>query len=238
MKNEQKSTIALEKYFLPVFHFVALSEDGISTRKEIENHMVNQGICQSRQVTKILDAMISKNHLDREKIRGQKRLGYVINEEIISKNNESFVTIGLTKKGNPKLDRLTQTELNELIKGVIKQYRRQIAKKKSKMNNSDELFYVVHVTFITLSLSWISRLTLSIHGGIFLNKENKIALAETNIKLFEQFVRLLLCNLQNRFTNEKYSLALLLLQRYFETLDPFEGTKYSRKTMEASSLIR
>ena len=73
MKKEQKTTDSLEKYFLPVFHFIALSEDGIMTRKEIEDQMVNHRICQSRQVTKILDAMISKKHLAREKILGYKK---------------------------------------------------------------------------------------------------------------------------------------------------------------------
>jgi len=238
MKKEQKSTISLEKYFLPVFHFIALSEDGILTRKEIEDKMVNQKICQSRQVTKILDAMISKEHLDRDKIRGYKPLGYVINEEIIKGGNESFVTIGLTKKGKPKVDRLTQTELNKEIKDMIKKYRKEIGNKKSDMNNNDELFYIASVTLITLSLSWISRLVLTVQGGIFGTNSNKITLAGTNILLLEDFLAKICFNLHERFQGEKYGTILSLLMNYFENLDPFVGTDFSREKITVSSLIR
>jgi len=183
MEKEQKSTISLEKYFFAVFHFIALSEDGILTRKEIEVQMVNHGICQSRQVTKILDAMISKKHLARDKIRGYKPLGYVINEEIIKGGNESFITTGLTKRGKLKIEKITQTELNQEIKDAIKQYRKAIGKKKSLMNTNDDSFYITSITLITLSLSWISRLMLIVQAGMFGDKRIKIALAESNIRL-------------------------------------------------------
>jgi len=237
MKKEQKSTVSLEKYFLPVFHFIALSEDSISTRKEIEDHMVYHKICQSRQVTKILDDMISKKHLAREKIRGYKPLGYVINEEIVKDGNESFVTIGLTKRGKPKFDKLTQTELNQEIKDMIKRYRKAIGKKKSDMNKNDELFYIASITLITISLSWISRLILTVQGGFFADKTNKISLADTNLKLLVDFVKTLCSNLQERFQGDKYVTILSLLLHFFENLDPFVGTKYSRATIPISSLI-
>ena len=237
MKKEQKTTDSLEKYFLPVFHFIALSEDGIMTRKEIEDQMVNHRICQSRQVTKILDAMISKKHLAREKILGYKPLGYVINEEIINIGNESFVTIGITKRGKPKVDRLTQTELNQEIKAMIKRYREMIGKKKSDMNKDDDLFYVTSVTLITISLSWISRLILTVQGGLFLEKRNKITLARKNMELLEDFLGILCYNLQKRFEGEKYATVLALLLHFFENLDPFVGTAYSREKITVSSLI-
>ena len=238
MKKEQKSTVSLEKYFLPVFHFLASSEDGIMTRKEIENQMVNHRICQSRQVTKILDAMITMKHLAREKIRGYKPLGYVINEEIIKGGNESFVTIGITKKGKPKFDKLTQTELNQEIKDMIKKYRKVIGKKKSVMNNDDDVFYIVSVTLITISLSWISRLVLTVKGGFFADQQKKIALARINIGLLEEFLGTMCINLQERFQGEKYITVMSLLLRFFENLDPFAGTDFSREKVTVSSLIR
>jgi len=238
MKKEQKSTISLEKYFFSVFNFIALSDDGILTRKEIEDNMVNHRICQSRQVTKILDDMISKRRLARKKIRGYKPLGYVINEEIIKGGNESFITTGLTKRGKLKIDKITQRELNQEIKDVIKQYRKAIGKKKSLMNNDDDIFYIASITLITLSLSWISRLILIVQAGLFGDNRNKINLAELNIRLLGDFLRMLCYNLNERFQGEKYGTAISLLSRYFENLDVFAGSDFSREKITISSLIR
>lgn len=237
MEKEEKSTISLEKYFLPVFHFIALSEEGILTRKDIEDQMVNHGICQSRQVTKILDDMISKKRLAREKIRGYKPLGYVINEEIIKGGNESFITTGLTKRGKLKIEKITQTELSQEIKDVIRQYRKAMGKKKSKMNNDDDHFYIASITLITLSLSWISRLMLIVQAGLFGDSRNKINLAEENVRLLGDFLRMLCYNLNERFRGEKYGIAIALLSRFFENLDFFAGTDFSREKITVSSLM-
>ena len=238
MKKEQKPTISLEKYFLAVFHFLALSEEGIMTRKDIEDKMVNNKICHSRQVTKILDAMISKKRLAREKILGYKPLGYVINEEIVKGGNESFIITGLTKKGKPKIDKLTQTELNQQIKDMIKQYRKTMGKKKSLMNNNDEHFYVASVSLIMLSLSWISQLMLTVQAGLFVDRMNKITLAESNVRLLADFLQTLCFNLNDRFQGEKYGTILSLLLNFIQNLDPFAGTKYSREKITVDSLIR
>ena len=238
MKKEQKTTFSLEKYFFAVFHFIALSEDGILTRKQIEDQMVNHRICQSRQVTKILDDMIYKKRLAREKIRGYKPLGYVIDEEIVKGGNESFVTIGLTKSGKPKVERLTQTEINQEIQDIIKLYRKTMGKKKSKMNNDDDHFYIASITLITLSLSWISRLMLIVQAGLFGDNRNKINLAEENVRLLGDFLQTLCHNLHERFQGEKYGIAISLLHHYFENLDPFVGTEFSREKITVSSLIR
>jgi len=237
MKKEQEYSKSFERYFQPVIHIIISSDYGISTRKEIEVQMVYHGICKSRQVTKILDYMTSRNYLAREKIRGSKRFGYVINEEIIGEKNESFVTVGLTKRGKPIYDRMTQTELNQEFKNMIERYKKTIAKKKSEMNNNDVLFYVLHVTFITITLSWISRLILSIKSGLFHHKIGKITIANKNVEILEGFLETLCHNLKNKFPDEKYNMALSGIFYFFETLDPFERTEYSRKTMEASSLI-
>jgi len=238
MEKEQKSTISLEKYFLPVFHFIASSDYGILTRKEIEDNMVDNKICQSRQVTKILDDMISKKRLAREKIVGYKPLGYVINEEIVSGGNESFIATGLTKRGKPKIDKITQTELNQEIKDMIKQYRKVMGKKKSLMNTNDEHFYIASVTLITLSLSWISQLILTVQAGLFGDKTNKITLAESNVRLLTDFLQTLCHNLHERFQGEKYGTILSLLLHFFQNSDAFAGTKYSREKITVSSLIR
>ena len=238
MEKEQKSTLSLEKYFFAVFHFIALSEYGILTRKEIENYMVNHKICQSRQVTKILDDMISKKRLAREKIIGYKPLGYVINEEIIKGGNESFIVTGVTKKGKPTIDKMTQTELNQEIKDMIKEYRKTMGKKKSRLNNDDDIFYVASVTLITLSLSWISQLMLTVQAGLFGDNRNKIVLAESNVRLLADFLETLCNNLHKRFQGEKYGTVLSLLLLYFQNLDPFIGTKFSREKITVSSLMR
>ena len=107
MKNDVKPNISLERYYSAITHFIISSEEGILTRKEIEDHMVRDKICQGRQVSKILKHLTDKEYLVQEKMLGTKRRGYTINEEIIGKKNESFVTIGINKKGMPIYDTIT-----------------------------------------------------------------------------------------------------------------------------------
>ncbi|MCH7647888.1 MAG: hypothetical protein IIA83_04700 [Thaumarchaeota archaeon] len=236
MKKEQKSNISLERYYSAITHFIISSEEGILTRKEIENHMVRDKICHGRQVSKILKYLTDKEYLVQEKMLGTKRRGYTINEEIIGKKNESFVTIGLKKNGMPIYDRMTQTELNQEFKDMIKRYRKMMGKKKSDLRSDDLLFYILHVTFITISLSWISRLILSVQGGVFHNKTGKITIANNNAQLLEKFLGTLCYNFQKRLPNQ-YDLALGGMLHFFESLDPFVNTKYSRTTTVASSLL-
>jgi hypothetical protein len=106
------------------------------------------------------------------------------------------------------------------------------------MNNDDDLFYIAHVILITTMLSWIARLTVSIIGGVFRGKVTKVNLADKNIRLLQNFLGSLFHNLQNRFPDEKYNQTLAGLLLFFEGLDPFVGTKFSREFIEPSSLIR
>ena len=237
MINDDNYNKSLDRYFQPVIQVIISSEHSIMTRVEISREMVRHKICENRQVSTILKYMVDRKYLAREKLLGSKRIGYVINEEILGKKRNSFVTIGLTKKGKPIFDYLTQTELNEEIKDMIKRYRKAIANKKSNMNKDDTLFYVCHCMLITINLSWISRLLLTIHGGGFSGAMTKTALAQKNIQLFENFLQSLCYNLSQKFENEKYDQVLSSILLFFEALDPFEGTKYSRKLIEPSSLI-
>ncbi len=238
MKKEQKDENSLLKYFVPIFNLIAFSEYGVLTRIEIENYMVKSNVCKARQVSKILNAMTTKGHLVREKIIGQKRHGYAINEEIIAgKMNESYVTIGLKKNGMPIYEKLTQRELNQEIKDVMRNYKKVIGNKKSEIHKDLMLFYIAHTLLITLYLGWIARLTLSIHGGVFHSKVNKITLARNNITLLEDSIQLLLFKVKEK-NPEQYDLFLTSMHNYFEYLDPFENTPYSRKVKKASSLIR
>ena len=163
MTDENNYNKSLERYFQHVIQFIISSEDSIMTRVEITREMVKHKICEDRQVSTILKYMVDRKYLAREKLLGSKRIGYVINEEILGKKKNSFVTIGLTKKGKTIFEHLTQTELNEEIKDIIKRYRETIANKKSDMNKDDTVFYVGHCMLFTLCLSWISRLLLKIH---------------------------------------------------------------------------
>ena len=238
MTNDNNYNKSLERYFQHVIQFIISSEDSIMTRVEISREMVKHKICEDRQVSTILKYMVDRKYLAREKLLGSKRIGYVINEEILGKKKNSFVTIGLTKKGKPIFEHLTQTELNEEIKDMIKQYRKAIANKKSDMNKDDTLFYVCHCMLITLSLSWISRLLLTILGGAFSGAITKTALAQKNIHLFENFLESLCYNLSQKFSNEKYDQALSGIFLFFEALDLFEGDpEYSKKVIAPSSLI-
>jgi len=157
---------------------------------------------------------------------------------VLGKKRDSFITIGISKKGKPKFEHLTQTELNQEIKDMIKQYRKAMGKKKSLMNTNDEHFYIASVTLITLSLSWISQLILTVQAGLFGDKTNKIALAESNVRLLSDFLQTLCHNLHKRFQGEKYGTILSLLLHFFENSDAFAGTKYSREKITVSSLIR
>jgi len=237
MTNEQKPNETLDKYFQPVIHFIASSEKGIMLRSEIAVQMKKNKICENRQVSTILKYMVDMKYLDRKKLLGSKRIGYVINEEIIGLGGESFVIGGFTKKGKIIFNTVTQTQLNQRIKATFKKYRQTIGNKKSDINNDDELFYVAHTLLITFMLSWISRLLLPIHGGVFRNKVTKIDLARENIKLLEKFLKSLCHNLREKFPNEKYDQALAEIIIFFETLDMFPKTKYSRRLIEPFSLI-
>jgi hypothetical protein len=236
MKIEQKDTKSLEKYYPAILQVITYSENQVVSRDEIESHMVKNSLCSKRLVTDILKALVTRETLVREKIRGKKRLGYTINEEIISKMNESFVTTGVTKKGLPIHDKITQKELSQEMKGVIRRYKKNIGNKKSEVNNNLELFFVIHTYFLTLCLGWIARLTLSIHGGVFHQKTNKIFLARKNIEMLQGFIGLMLLKVQEK-NPDNYDLFLTSMHNFFEYLDPFAGSKWSRETMKAEKLI-
>lgn len=236
MKKDQKPSYSLDKYFQTVIHFIISSDEGILLRSEISKLMKQHKICENRQVSSILKEMVDRNYLAREKLLGSKRIGYVINEEILGKKRDSFITIGLTKRGKPIFEHITQTELNQELKDMIKLYKRAIANKKSNMNKDDTLFYICHAMLITIDLSWISRLILTVHGGAFGGAIVKTTLVKKNIELFESFLDTLCYNLSQRFP-DKYDQALSSILLFFEALDPFEGTEYSRKLIEPSSLI-
>ncbi len=237
MKKEHKDTTSLEKYYQTILQIITWSENPVVSRDEIETMMVNNLVCSKRLVTDILKALVTNGTLVRQRIRGQKRNGYVINEEIIAgKMNESYVTVDVTKKGISIYDKLTQTELQREMKGVIRRYKKAIGNKKSDINNNLELFFVIHTYFLTLCLGWIARLTLSIHGGVFHDKGNKIFLARKNIEMLQNFIGFMLMKVQEK-NPDNYDLFLTSMHNYFEYLDPFENTKYSRKSKKVSSLI-
>ena len=237
MKKEQKTANSLEKHFHTVFQFISFSKNSVISRKEIENYMVTNKICKNRLLTDILESMVSRQYLVREKLKGSKRMGYAINEEIISKFNESYVTVGFKKNGLPIYDKMTQKELNKEIKDMNNRYRKIIGNKKSEIHTDHFLFYHTHIIFLTMSLSWISRLTLSICGGVFHDKEIKISLAKKNIELLETFIELLCIKTQEK-DPDNYVIFLTSMHNFFEHLDPFEGTPYSTQIKEPSSLMR
>ncbi len=237
MKKELKDTKSLEKYYQTVLQIITWSENTVVSRGEIETMMVNNLVCNKRLVTNILKALVTNGTLIRQRIRGQKRNGYVINEEIISgKMNESYVTVDVTKKGLPIYDKLTQTELQREMKGVIRRYKKAIGNKKSDINNNLELFFVIHTYFLTLCLGWIARLTLSIYGGVFHDKGNKIFLARKNIEMLQEFIGLMLLKVQEK-NPDNYDMFLTSMHNFFEYLDPFENTVYSRKSLTTEKLI-
>ena len=236
MKKEQKDTNSLDKYFIIILNQITFSEDFILSREKISQYMIKNKICGDRLVSDILDSMQTKGYLIRKKLKGKKTLGYTINEEIISSVNESYTTVGVTKKGLPIYDKMTQQELMREFKGFMRRYRNNIANKKSAIHESFESFFITHTMFLTICLSWISRLNLSIYGGIFMNAEKKIYLAQSNIELLGEFIRILLQNMKEK-NPDGYEMFLTSMHHYFEFLDPFENTPYSRQSKEASSLI-
>jgi len=240
MKKEQKSTISLEKYFQGIFHLIAFSEDSILSKMELRSS--THRMVSNRLLTNILKEMVTRGYLTRERLIGRKQKGYAINEEIsLGKMGESYTITGVTKKGIPKYTKMTQRELNQEIKEVRRNYRKIIGNKKSEINaNTDEgltLFYVAHTTWVTICLSWIARLTLSIDGGVFAEKETKIGLARKNIELLENFIHDLCFHIQKK-KPDNYDYFLTTMHNYLEYLDPFHDTPFSRVTKEPSSLIR
>ena len=79
---------------------------------------------------------------------------------------------------------------------------------------------------------------LTVQAGFFGDNRNKITLAESNIRLLGDFLQTLCYNLNQRFQGEKYATIISLLLHYFENLDPFTGTDFSREKITVSSLIR
>jgi len=238
MKKEQKSNKSLEKYFNAIFHNIAFSKHGILTKGELK--ALTQNMVSSRLLTNILKEMITRGYLIREKLKGKK--GYVINEEISrGKMGESYVTIGMTKKKLPIYEKITQRQLNQDIKDEMKHYKRKITNKKEDMNQPTEdglkTFFIYHTKWITMCLSWVTRLTLSIDSGVFQDKEKKIGLARKNILLIETFIELLCTKIQER-NPENYDLFLTSMHNYYESLDPFADTPYARPVIESSSSTR
>lgn len=239
MKKEQKSTISLQKYFNTIFHLIAFSKDSILSKMELRvstNRMIS-----NRLLTNVLKEMVTKGYLTREKLKGRKQKGYAIKEEIsLGKMGESYTITGATKKGIPKYTKITQRELNREIKNVMRNYRKIIGNKKSEINAETKdgliLFFVAHTTWVTISLSWIARLTLSIDGFV-LQGETKVGLARKNIELLEIFINTLCSKIQER-KPDGYDYFLTTMHNYFEYLDPFANTPYSRVTKHPDSLIR
>ncbi len=237
MKKEQKRQSSLFKYYSAIFHIITMSSDTVVSRKGIEANMhMNLG---NRILTDILRQMVSDGHLVREKLKGMKRKGYAVNEEIIAgKFHESYVTTDNTNQMRPKYEKRTQRELNQDIKTEMRNYRKKIGNKKYKMNQPTpealEIFFVYHTTWITLCLTWIARLTLSIDGGIFQDKENKIAYARKNIELLENFIQLLCFKVQER-NPDNYDLFLTSMHNLFEWIDPFQDSKWARTKKPSSS---
>ncbi len=228
MKKEQKDTKSLEKYFGAIVQVIALSENGVLSRKEIEKLMIENKICESRLVSNILKTMIEKEYLIHQKIKGQKRQGYATNEEIIGKMNESYFTSSVTKKGFPKYTKITQKELTIGIKRTIREYKTEFANKKSRLWKDDMFLLATHYNGLAFCVSWISRLTLSIHGGVFGDKVMKITNARANILLLENFMNILLNNVREK-KPDGYDMFLTGFHNYLEFLDPLENTEYSRK---------
>jgi len=238
MKIVQKSTNPLEKYFNAIFHNIAFSDDLRLTKGELET--LTSKIVGKRLLTDILKEMVDRGYLVRRRVKGRK--GYVINEEISNKKmGESYATIDVTKKGLPIYQKMTQTHLALDIRAEMKHYRRKIGSKKSDMNQPTkeglQIFFIYHVKWVTMCLSWITRLTLSIDGGVFVDNEKKIGLARKNILLIETFIELLCRKIQER-NPENYDLFLTFMHDYFERLDPFADTDYSTTTKEPSSSTR
>jgi len=235
MKKEKKSTKSLEKYFGGIFREIALSKDNRLSKNELK--IITQNMISTSLLTNILKEMIDREYLIRKRVKGKK--GYVANEEISrGKMGESYVTIGITKKKLPIYEKITQTELSQDFKKEMKNYKRKISNKKHEMNQPTKeglkIFFIYHMKWVTICLSWITRLTLSIDGRVFQDNERKEGLARNNILLLEVFIELLCSKIQERNPNN-YHEFLTFMHNLYEHLDPFSDSEYARPEMKPSS---
>jgi len=186
---------------------------GLST-KELQDWANALNLLSPRRTIDLLQDMKTKEMIKKAKIKGHKR--WVINEEEFG----DFIDVWLTfeKKGKREFIRFTQSELTKSIKGLIKDYEKGIANKKSEVNKN---FVFAHINYIVHALSWIARLTLAINAGFFINAKAKTTHAQENITLLGNFLHKLCRNMAEKDT-ESYGTLIALIYTYFEELNPFE----------------
>jgi len=88
-----------------------------------------------------------------------------------------------------------------------------------------------------MCLKQISRLTLAINSGLFLDKRIKYDLARENIKILEEFLKKILWNFLQHYKEkpETYDTFIITMMDFFEGIDPFHDTELSMKNILSSS---
>ncbi len=224
------------KYFQTFFSGIALSKDGVVRTKAIQDWAEQHKICGKRLVIDILNDMKELGMIEKARVKGMRKLeGWSIKEETEKTNNDIWIST-LTKKGT-KYETLTQKELKKQLRITIKQYEKDIANKKSPFYKGDLEFGFIHVHYVTMCLKQISRLTLAINSGLFLDKRIKYDLARENIKILEGFLKKILWNFLQHYKErpETYDTFIITMMDFFEGIDPFHDTELSMKNILSSS---
>jgi len=226
-------TKSISDYYQTFFTIIAVSKDGIARTKDLQSYATNNEICEKRYVNDILKKMEELGIVKKTRVIGMRKLeGWTINEK--QTNNEVWVTLE-DKKGKIFLNKLTQKQLLKSIKEEITDYKKMIGNKKSELHDNEISFAFYHMQKITMMMSWIARLTIARNSGLLLDDVIKITLAKDNIALLEDFIRTMFINCQKHYPQERYDEFLTSMMIYFEQLDPFEGSKYSRQSLISSS---
>jgi len=87
---------------------------------------------------------------------------------------------------------ISQKELSSIITSKIKFYKKEIVKGNFK-NMQSFIFY--HLAVSTDCIRWMSQITWAIHSGMLGNSNSNINLAYRNRERYEEFLRLVIYNL-------------------------------------------
>jgi len=211
---------------------MALSKVETHRTKDLQEYAENNLGIKKRFTIDILNDMEKMNMIEKSKVKGMRKLqGWRVREELAIPSNDMWTT-SVDEKGNQVYDKITQKQLTKELQVMIKGYRKIVADKKSILYENDFIFPIYHFRNVVLCLKWISRLTLAIKSGLFLDNRNKPTWARENIKLFEDFMNKNLSNVAIHYENndDKYNVFLVTVMNYFEGLNPLEDIMYDPKT--------
>ena len=172
-----------------------------------------------RTVARAINRLVKNNQIGCDRIRGKGKWKRYFLQEEDTKNNLLVETYKI-KKGHVRVP-LTQRQLSKDISWYIQHYRKEELKEWKEFKKGKEIIFYVgyHIALIADCLRWILQLTWAINSGMLGNSEIKLELAKRNKERYEEFLKKLVRNL-----NEKDEKIMKLVTKaiYHEIMDSLD----------------